>query len=159
MSRATSATRSASFVAQPFAYFVAIDEKNSTQYLGTVYQTGLGMPDRDYYLSDDAQLKGMREKYRVYVQGSARRRRNAGCGRLPRKKIFALETRLATAHWTRVQNRDAEKTYNRYDRAALAQADAGVRLERILRRRADPGAKVAGAERRRSRATSRRSTR
>src|SRR4029453_15721951 len=48
------------FVAQPFAYFVAVDEKNSTQYISTITQTGLGMPDRDYYLSDDAKLKSIR---------------------------------------------------------------------------------------------------
>jgi sulfite reductase alpha subunit-like flavoprotein len=33
-----------------------------------VYQTGLGMPDRDYYLSQDAKLKAVREKYQRYVQ-------------------------------------------------------------------------------------------
>src|SRR5690606_13492409 len=44
------------FVNHPFAFFVAIDEKNSTRYIGTVYQTGLGMPDRDYYLSDEESL-------------------------------------------------------------------------------------------------------
>ncbi|MGH8175134.1 MAG: M13 family metallopeptidase [Steroidobacter sp.] len=106
------------FVAQPFVYFVAIDEKNSTQYVGTVYQTGLGMPDRDYYLSDDPKLKEVREKYRMYVKDllAAADTPNAAAAA---EKIFALESELAKAHWTRVQNRDAEKTYNRYDLAAL----------------------------------------
>jgi putative endopeptidase len=106
------------FVSHPFVYFVAIDEKNSTQYIGTIYQTGLGMPDRDYYLSDEARLAGVREKYRGYMRDLMQA---AGVpdAAAAAEKIFALETELAKAHWTRVQNRDAEKTYNRYDRAAL----------------------------------------
>ena len=106
------------FVAQPFAYFVAIDKKKSTEYVGTVYQTGLGMPDRDYYLSDDARLKSVREKYRVYVKDLLTAADTPNAASVA-EKIFALESALATAHWTRVQNRDAEKTYNRYDLAML----------------------------------------
>lgn len=106
------------FVAAPFAYFVAVDEKNSSQYVSVVFQTGLGMPDRDYYLSDDARLESVREKYRVYVKDmlAAGNTPNAAAAA---EKIFALESKLAAAHWTRVQNRDAEKTYNRHDLAAL----------------------------------------
>jgi putative endopeptidase len=106
------------FVSHPFAYFVAIDEKHSSEYVGVVFQSGLGMPDRDYYLSDDARLKGVREKYRVYVKDllAAADTPNASAAA---EKIFGLESKLAAAHWTRVQNRDAEKTYNRYDLAAL----------------------------------------
>jgi predicted metalloendopeptidase len=106
-------------VAQPFVYFIAIDERKSTEYISTVYQTGLGMPDRDYYLSDDAQLKDVREKYRVYI-GDLLAAAGTPDAAKAAQKIFALEVRLAQAHWTRVQNRDVEKTYNRYDLAALA---------------------------------------
>jgi predicted metalloendopeptidase len=112
-------------VRQPFAFFVAIDEKNSTQYLGTVTQTGLSMPDRDYYLSDDARLKGVREKYRVYVSDLLASANTPDAAKAA-DKIVALETRLAQAQWTRVQNRDAEKTYNRHDRKQLAQLTPGL---------------------------------
>jgi putative endopeptidase len=130
------------FVAQPFAYFVAVDEKNSTQYLSTVTQTGLGMPDRDYYLSDDAKLKGIREKYEPYVRdllGLAATPDAAGAA----KKIYAIESRIATAHWTRVQNRDAEKTYNRHDRAALAKLMPSFDWDAFLRGAQIPSEKVA----------------
>ena len=107
------------FVNHPFAYFVGIDEKNSTEYVSILYQTGLGMPDRDYYLSDDERLKGVRTKYQTYVKDLLAL---SGTPNAPQaaEKIFAIEKRLAQAHWTRVQNRDAEKTYNRYELAALA---------------------------------------
>ena len=103
-----------------------------------ITQSGLGMPDRDYYLSGDVRLKGIREKYQVYVKDLL-----AAAG-TPKAdsvadKIVAIETQLAKSHWTRVQNRDAQKTYNRLRSRGAAQADAGLRLERVLRRRADPG--------------------
>jgi predicted metalloendopeptidase len=130
------------FVAQPFAFFVAVDEKNSTQYVSTVTQTGLGMPDRDYYLSDDARLQGIREKYQPYVRdllALADTPDPEGAA----QKIYAIESSIAKAHWTRVQNRDAEKTYNRYDRAALAKLMPAFDWDAFLRGAQIPSNKVA----------------
>lgn len=106
------------FVSHPFVLFVGIDDKNSTQYAANLYQSGLGMPDRDYYLSNEERLKNVREKYRVYIKDMLALSGMAGAERAA-ERIFALETRLAKGHWTRVENRDAEKTYNRFDRAGL----------------------------------------
>ncbi|MDY6947451.1 MAG: M13 family metallopeptidase, partial [Pseudomonadota bacterium] len=105
-------------VPHPFAYYVTVDRKNSSQYTGVITQSGLGMPDRDYYLSGDERLKGIRDKYQVYVKDLL-----AAAG-TPQPdsvatKIFAIESQLAKSHWTRVQNRDAQKTYNRFEVAAL----------------------------------------
>lgn len=105
-------------VAEPFAFFVAIDEKNSSAYAAYLWQTGLGMPDRDYYLSDEQRMKDVRAKYATYVAdllAAAGTQDATGAAR----RIVALETRLAKAHWTRVENRDAEKTYNRHEREQL----------------------------------------
>lgn len=105
-------------VQHPFAYYVAVDRKNSSQYTGVITQSGLGMPDRDYYLSSDERLKGIREKYQVYVKdllaaaGTSKAESVAA-------RIFAIESQLAKSHWTRVQNRDAQKTYNKVEVAAL----------------------------------------
>jgi len=107
------------FVNHPFAYFVAIDERSSTEYVSVLYQSGLGMPDRDYYLSDEDRLKNVREKYLVYIKDMLAAAGTPNAAQAA-DKIFAIETRLAKAHWTRVENRDAEKTYNRYDLKALA---------------------------------------
>jgi len=129
------------FVAVPFAYFVTVDEKNSTQYISTVTQTGLGMPDRDYYLSDDAKLKGIREKYQPYVRDLLALADTPDPDAAA-KKIYAIESRIAAAHWTRVQNRDAEKTYNRYDRAALAKLMPAFDWDAFLRGAQIPSEKV-----------------
>ena len=134
------------FVAHPFAFFVSIDEKNSTQYVSIVTQSGLGMPDRDYYLSDDAKLKGIREKYEPYVSdllALAATPDAAGAA----KKIFAIETRIAQAHWTRVQNRDAEKTYNRYEFADLAKLMPAFDWDAFLGGAQIPARESAGGDR------------
>jgi putative endopeptidase len=118
-------------VPHPFVFFVAIDEKKSTEYVTNIYQTGLGMPDRDYYLSDEPRLKEARAKYRTYI-GDLLEAAETPNARAAADKILALETRLANAHWTRVQNRDVEKTYNRYDIDGLSKLVPGFDWARFL---------------------------
>jgi putative endopeptidase len=105
-------------VATPIGIFVAPDAKRSTQYALWFSQGGLGLPDRDYYLSDDAKLLGFRTKYREHVAkmlallGDAHAGDEAG-------RILALESALAKIQWTRVANRDPQKTYNPRNLAQL----------------------------------------
>ena len=98
-------------VAQPFAWFSSPDNKNSTVYLGALYQNGLTMPDRDYYLSPDEKYAQFRAKFAEYVEQMLARagERNA---KSAAARIAALETRIANYQWTKVQNRDPVKTYN-----------------------------------------------
>jgi len=100
-------------VLHPIWYFVAQDEKNATAYISNIYQRGLTLPDRDYYLKTDEKYVAIRAKYQAYVANllTLAGFPNADDGA---HKIAALEHRLAQAHWTRVQNRDAEATYNKY---------------------------------------------
>ena len=98
-------------VAQPFAWFSAPDSKNSSVYIGALFQNGLTMPDRDYYLSPDAKYAKFRAAFAQYVEDLLARagERNA---RSAATRIVALETRIANDQWTKVQNRDPVKTYN-----------------------------------------------
>lgn len=105
-------------VMHPFAYYVSVDRKNSSQYTGVIAQSGLGMPDRDYYSSSDERLKDIREKYQIYVKDLLAAADTPKAESVA-QKIVTIETQLAKSHWTRVQNRDAQKTYNRYEVAAL----------------------------------------
>ena len=50
-----------------YGFFVAQDQKESTRYIPMIGQGGLGLPDRDYYLKDDAKSKEIREKYLAHV--------------------------------------------------------------------------------------------
>jgi predicted metalloendopeptidase len=83
-----------------------------------VYQGGLGMPDRDYYLKDDAKLKEYRERYVSFVENILKLGGQSGPGAGARE-TFTLESRLARAHWTNVESRDAVKTYNKISTADL----------------------------------------
>jgi predicted metalloendopeptidase len=98
-------------VAQPFAWFSAPDSKNSSVYIGSLFQNGLTMPDRDYYLSPDAKYAKFRAAFSQYVEDMLARagERNA---KSAAARIAALETRIANYQWTKVQNRDPVKTYN-----------------------------------------------
>jgi putative endopeptidase len=98
-------------VAQPFSWFSSPDSGNSTVYLGAIFQNGLTMPDRDYYLNPEARYAQFRAKFATYVEQMLARagERNA---RSAASRIAALETRIANYQWTKVQNRDPVKTYN-----------------------------------------------
>ena len=88
------------------------DAQDPTRNVLYVSQGGLGLPDREYYLKDDPKLKEYRTKYVAYVAAMLTA---AGVPDAPKAAagVMALETGLARAHWTNVQNRDAVKTYNK----------------------------------------------
>jgi len=94
-----------------FGYGIGIDDKNPGNYSLNLAQAGLGMPERDYYLSSDAALVKTREAYRKYVADMLAL---AGLTDAPARadRILAVETEIARAHWTRADRRDADKTYN-----------------------------------------------
>ena len=99
-------------VQSPFGFFVDQDAKSATEYIGYFTQSGLGLPDRDYYLQDDERFNGIRSKYRELIENQWA---NAGLdgGKQAAEKVMNLETAIAKIHWTRVENRDREKTYNK----------------------------------------------
>jgi putative endopeptidase len=99
-------------VGAPFSLNINLDDKNSAQYAAFLQQGGLGMPDRDYYLNDDAKLKETRAKYLAHVETMLRMAGDAQAGG-DAAAILALETSLARAQWTRVENRDPIKRYNK----------------------------------------------
>jgi predicted metalloendopeptidase len=82
------------------------------------------MPDRDYYLKDDEKLAQARAQYRQHVErmlalsGDPNPAGNADA-------IVALETELAKVQWTKVENRDPVKTYNKLEFAKLEQLEPG----------------------------------
>ncbi|WP_265529702.1 M13 family metallopeptidase [Sphingomicrobium marinum] len=105
-------------VGATFAPYVGQDDKDPTKYMVKFWQAGLGMPDRDYYLEDNDRMKGFREAYLAYItdmmtmageENAAQRAAN----------LIAFETKLADAHWSRVQSRDSNARYNKMSVAEL----------------------------------------
>ncbi len=103
----------------PYTFSIHLDAKDSTKYIVDFGQAGLGLPDRDYYLKpNDAKLTAARAKYQEYVQsmlGMGGDKTAAGDA----KQVLALETALAKVQWTKVENRDPVKTYNKLDLVKL----------------------------------------
>jgi predicted metalloendopeptidase len=101
------------------------DAQEPTQTVLYLYQGGLGMPDRDYYLSNDAKLVAVRAKYRTYL-GALLEAAGVANAKAEADGVLALETSLARAHWTQVESRDAVKTYNRVAMKDLATKFPGL---------------------------------
>ena len=96
----------------PYQPYVHQDAKDPTQYVVDLYQSGLGLPDRDYYLkADDAKMKDALTKYQAHIEKMATIAGDKDAAKIA-KDIVALETALAKVQWTKVENRDPVKTYN-----------------------------------------------
>ncbi|SFS31863.1 M13 family metallopeptidase [Brevundimonas viscosa] len=105
-----------------FGTGITIDQKAPTRYVVATGQSGIGLPNRDYYLEERwAEKKAL---YRAYVErmlemiGWDDPAANADA-------ILAFETRIAEAHWTPIQNRNRDETYNEYTIAQLASEAPG----------------------------------
>lgn len=92
---------------------VGADAKNSNRNVVYLGLGSLGLPDRDYYVSDDKDSKEKREKYVLHV---ARMLQFLGIkpadAKIQAEKVLALETEMARPRLDRVERRDRRKTYN-----------------------------------------------
>ena len=104
----------------PLSLYVGQDRKDSKRYLVGVSQGGLTMPDREYYLAADERNAGLRKQLAAYAERMLSLAGVADAADAA-TRIVALETKIAALHWTRVENRDPVKTYNK---TALAGAAA-----------------------------------
>ncbi len=104
--------------------YIGQDDKNPETYIPVLGQYGLGMPDRDYYLSNAAQFTAARTKYLTYLQNmlTLAGEKNAAARA---QALFNFEKQIATAHWTKVDSRDADKTYNKMTVAQLTKLAPG----------------------------------
>jgi putative endopeptidase len=97
-----------------FNFRSAQDAKDSTEVIAEADQGGLGLPDRDYYLKDDAKSQDLRKAYVAHVQ-----KMFALLGDKPEQAaaeaatVMRIETELAQGHLTRVERRDPHKIYHR----------------------------------------------
>lgn len=97
----------------PVAFYVNVDAGQSDQYITYLDQSGLGLPDRDWYLSEDNERHATaRSAYRDYMQtvmSLAGYERSDSVA----DSVMTIERRIAQAHWDRVRNRQQELTYNK----------------------------------------------
>ena len=103
----------------PFAPYVSVDARDSESYTVYLTQTGLTMPDRDYYIEDEDRYVELRDKLKVYVADMLEKTRHED-PEAAAEAIFKIETAIAQSHWTKTENRDPVKTYNKQTPAELA---------------------------------------
>jgi putative endopeptidase len=111
-------------VGGPFGSYVGQDDKEPELYALSLFQGGIGMPDRDYYLSKDpklAETKVAYEKHLATVLTLAGEPDAAARA----KAIVAYETEIARVQWTRIDSRDSTKTYNKMTVAELVKKAPG----------------------------------
>ena len=106
----------------PFGLFVGQDDKTPDRYVTQMFQGGIGMPDRDYYLLPDARMQDIRAKYLAHLTKVLTLAGEANAAARA-KALLDFETEIAKVHWTQIDSRDATKTYNLMPLAKL-QADA-----------------------------------
>ncbi|WP_374942853.1 M13 family metallopeptidase [Sphingomonas sp.] len=111
-------------VGVPFGTGVGQDAKQPEVYAVGLRQSGLGMPDRDYYLSADPKLAATKAAYQAHI---ARMFALAGeaDAEARAKAVVDFETAIANVSWTRIDSRNASKTYNKMAVADLARTAPG----------------------------------
>lgn len=102
----------------PFGFYVNNDAKNSTEYAVYLYQSGLTLPDRDYYLKDDEKFVENRAALNSYVTDIMTQAGSKDAKRVA-TSVAKIELFIAQSQWSRVESRDANKSYNKMDRAEL----------------------------------------
>ncbi|MEO8109740.1 MAG: M13 family metallopeptidase [Ginsengibacter sp.] len=117
-----------------FRISVSADRKNVTQYVASIGQGGTNLPDRDYYLKDDARSVKIRDAYKENIQtlftllGD-----DAAAAKAKSDVVMKMETTLAKAQYARVAMRDPYKTYNKYSVKDLSTITPGINWSDLLK--------------------------
>jgi putative endopeptidase len=119
-------------IGTPFGGFVGQDDKSPDQYILQFYQAGLGMPDRDYYLSKEPKLAETKAKYLQHLTNVLTLAGEANPAARA-KAILAFEDKIAAASWTRIESRDATKTYNKFTLDQFAKSAPGFDFRELIR--------------------------
>ena len=108
-----------------FGLFVTQGLEDPSHNIAYLLQGGLGMPNRDYYLKNDAEMVGFRDKYKAYVAATLQR---AGMADAKAKAdaIFTLEAKIAQAQESLVESEDVHKANNPWPATAYAQKAPGI---------------------------------
>ena len=111
-------------ISGPFGMFVGQDDKSPENYALNMLQSGLGMPDRDYYLSTDSKLTETKAKYLQHLANMLELAGEKNAAERA-KAILDFESKIARVHWTKADSRDATKTYNKMTLAQLSKLAPG----------------------------------
>jgi len=115
----------------PIRVAITVDQKDPDRYMVVITQSGLGLPNRDYYLKDDPVYVGIRGKYVEHITRLLTLAGDADAAAAARE-ILATETKIAQLHWPVEKRRQRDLTYNPRTRAELEQMAPGFYWETML---------------------------
>jgi putative endopeptidase len=114
-----------------FGLFVTQGLKTPGETLPYLLQGGLGMPEREYYLSGDAKMAGLRAKYRIYVE-TVMKVAGVPDPAAAAARVIALETKIAQAHESRADSEDFTKAAEVWSPADLQAKAPGIDWSALL---------------------------
>ena len=115
----------------PFNLYVGQDDKEATRYILHFVESGLGLPDRDYYSDQSERGAEIIVRYQQYLEELLTLSGHADA-KLAAQRILALETRLAAHQWDKVDNRNADKRYNKLSGAEFTELLSAFNLESYM---------------------------
>ena len=122
----------------PFGGYVDIDSKEPDKYTFYMSQSGLGLPDRDYYLVDsekNLEIRAAYKKYLAFLLGKA----GYSDADTAADSVYALEESIARQHWDRAAGRNRDLTYNKVDKAGLEKLAGDFPVDDMLSTLGIPG--------------------
>lgn len=129
-------------IASPIGTYVDADEKDSDHYILHFYTGRMGLPDRDFYLEDTPRNREVRAAYKVWLRFALTQAGDSDPAKMA-EAVYALETKLAQAHWDRGISRDPLLTYTKLERSAFSAALPGLPVDAMLAQMGLGGAKAA----------------
>ncbi len=116
-----------------FSFFIGQDRKNVEHMIPQLGQGGITLPDRDYYLKNDAKNTSIQEAYKKYMvtlftlvgNTTEQAQQNAS-------NVYELEKKLAAAQKSRVEMRDAYKTYNKFSLNDFSKTTPSFNWKKIM---------------------------
>jgi putative endopeptidase len=122
-----------------FGFGAAPDFKDASQYILIYAQGGLGLPDRDYYLKDDADVTKLRGEYQKHVaQMMQLGGETAAQAEATAKSVLAIETTLAKAALDRVSQRNPTNIYHKMPREDVKKLMPNFNMSQFLERAEAP---------------------
>ncbi len=116
-----------------YEYFAEVNPEDSDEMIAALYQDGLGLPDRDYYLRNDTESLQMQEAYRTHItRVLLLAGEPAGQAAADAETVYAMEKTLAAAHLSSEESRDPERTTNLYTPAELEEAYPAIGWETLV---------------------------
>jgi putative endopeptidase len=118
-------------VESPLTQFINVDSDNSKRYAVYLTQSGLGLPNRNYYLQEGEKFDEIRKRYPEYIAQIMELAKYDHAAERA-QAVYGLEMKIAEAQWPPEDNRDATKTNNRYKVADLGKVSDQIAWSAFL---------------------------